>query len=100
MTKQDIDQSYTSWLIYSDYLEENGELALAEQIRFELDYRPVAYPPPYPPPYTISGDGGSYGNYDVCLSGVGGCGYGIVGSGSGGYSRGVGGCGWSVGGSL
>ncbi len=47
MTKQDIDQSYTSWLIYSDYLEENNQLALAEQIRFELDYKPVAYPPPY-----------------------------------------------------
>ncbi len=47
MTKQDIDQSETSWLIYSDYLEEDGQLALAEQIRFELDYKPSNYPPPY-----------------------------------------------------
>ncbi len=43
MTKKDIDQSYTSWLIYSDYLEENGQLDLAEQIRFELDYKPFNY---------------------------------------------------------
>ncbi len=47
MHKQDIDQSYTSWLIYSDYLEENGQLNLAEQIRFELDYKPAIYPPVY-----------------------------------------------------
>ncbi len=47
MTKHSIDQSYTSWLIYSDYLEENGYLNLAEQVRFELDYRPCNYPPPF-----------------------------------------------------
>ncbi len=47
MHKQDIDQSYTSWLIYSDYLEENRELNLAEQIRFELDYKPLDCPPHY-----------------------------------------------------
>ncbi len=61
MTKQDIDQSETSWLIYSDYLEENNQLALAEQIRFELDYKPCYYPPPFGPgPY---GRGGS--NYYI-----------------------------------
>ncbi len=47
MIKQDIDQSYTSWLIYSDYLEENNQLNLAEQIRFELDYKLFNGPPPY-----------------------------------------------------
>ncbi len=44
---KDIDQSYTSWLIYSDYLEENNQLNLAEQIRFELDYKLASYPPPF-----------------------------------------------------
>ncbi len=44
---KDIDQSHTSWLIYSDYLEENGQLALAEQVRFELDYKPCNFPPPF-----------------------------------------------------
>ncbi len=73
MNKQDIDQSHTSWLIYSDYLEENGQLALAEQIRFELDYRPSNYPPPYG-----SSDGGDVGSY--------------------GYGRDVGGVGSDIGG--
>ncbi len=82
MNKQDIDQSETSWLIYSDYLEENNQLALAEQIRFELDYRPSNYPPPY----GGSVDSGNYvgdnifngvGNYISCY--VGGISSGYVG---------------------
>ncbi len=58
---KDIDQSHTSWLIYSDYLEENGYLNLAEQIRFELDYKPLDCPPHY----VVgdgSGGGATYGN--------------------------------------
>ncbi len=64
MNKQDIDQSETSWLIYSDYLEENNQLNLAEQIRFELDYKPASYPPPY---------GDSIGFYNVGGYGFGWC---------------------------
>ncbi len=84
MNKQDIDQSETSWLIYSDYLEENNQLNLAEQIRFELEYRLCNYPPPY------SGGsgcvGGHVGNTDKVGS-LGGSGY-NVGSGQDYFSGG------------
>ncbi len=86
MTKQDIDQSETSWLIYSDYLEENNQLALAEQIRFELDYRPCNCPPPFSN-YSASnvGYGEISGANDI---------YGLIGGGLvGGYSVGFGGVG-------
>ncbi len=81
MNKQDIDQSYTSWLIYSDYLEENNQLNLAEQIRFELDYKPTTYPPPY----TIGGNSGIGGCSDDCVGG----GWGSVGN-DGGLANNVG----------
>ncbi len=75
MNKQDIDQSHTSWLIYSDYLEENNQLALAEQIRFELDYKPFSNLMPYR--VTSVGGVGPY-------FGVGGNTFSYVGSGVGG----------------